>query len=96
MSLAKYSPKVSANNLVLVATSTTCNLVSTKSTDVLYTEESDANDEKSDAGCSISYGFSDGVVETVKDSVERFPTEIMELDKIGFDDTLDLDETEDM
>ena len=95
MSLGKYSPKVSAKYLLLVATPPTCKVVSTKYTHVSYTEESDNSDEESDAGNSVSTSSSDGLAGTIKDAVATISTEIMELDKIGFDEDIDVEETDD-
>lgn len=93
----KHSQKVSAKCSVPVATRRTCNVPSDNFADVFCTELSDTNDEDNNAGSSISSTeSSEGVSETVKDAVATIPTEIVELHKINFDGTLDLDETKDM
>jgi hypothetical protein len=79
-----------------VETLTTCNFAGTQSTDVLQTGESDGGDGFGDAGDSVSTQSSETVGKTVEDAVSTIATEIMELDTIGFDETIDLDETEDM
>ena len=81
------------NDLVSVATSTTCNLASTQSTFAFYTEESDSDDENSDSVAERpSY---EDVGLPVADAVQAILTEISELDTMGFDETLVLDESVD-
>ena len=96
MSPAKYGKKVRAKSLIPDATPSTCNVTSTNSTGVFYVEESDTNDTDGEGDSSVSTESSNGVRATVKDAVATITTEIMELDKIGFDETLDVDETLDM
>ena len=98
LSLRKYSPKVSANYLVLVATPPTCKVGSTKYTHVsyvAYTEESENSDGESDAENSVSTSSSDGLAGSIQNAVATISTEIMALDKIGFDEDIDVEETDD-
>jgi hypothetical protein len=96
MRVVMYSRKVSEMRLRRGATLTTCKIIGTKSTHVCHTEESDANDKCYEDWSSYSSESSDGVEETVKDAVSRIKGEIMQLDKIGFDEILHLEETQDM
>ena len=82
--------------MVLVATPPTCNVISTKSTHAFYTAESGNSDDESDAGSSVSSSSIDGIRETIKDTVATISTESMELDRIGFNEALDVDGTEGM
>jgi hypothetical protein len=91
-----YSRKVSAKRLRRGATLTTCKIIGTKSTHDCHTEESDANGKCCEDWSSYSSESSDDVEETMKDAVSRIRDEIMELDKIGFDEILDVEETQDM
>ena len=50
----KYSPKVRANILVLIATPRTCNDAITQHTHVFYTEESDSDDIDVENGESVN------------------------------------------
>jgi hypothetical protein len=66
------------NDLVSVATSTTCNLASAQSTFTFYTEESDSDDENSNSVAKRpSY---EDVGLPVADAVEAILAEISELD----------------
>ena len=96
MPVVKYSPKVRTNFLNLVATPPTCNIVITKSTPVFYAEESDNSDDESEAGSSVSSSSTVGVGDTTENAVATISTEIMELDKIGFDETIDVNHSKDM
>ena len=91
-----YSRKVSTKYLRRGATPTTCKIIGTKSTHVSHTEESDANDECYEDWKPLPSESSDGVGETVKDAVSRIRDEIMQLDKMGFDEILEPEETQDM
>ena len=91
-----HNRKVSAKYLGRTETLATCNFLGANSTHVPNTEESDPNDELSEAWSSYSSESSDGIGETVKDAIAGIPTKIMELDKIGFEEILDFDETQDM
>ena len=55
---------------------------------MFYAEESDNSDDGSDAGNFVSSSSTDGVGETIKDAVVTISSEIVELDKIGFDKIL--------
>ena len=99
MKVVKYSSKVSAKYLIFLATETTCNVVGTKSTHLFYTEESESYDEygyDNSSGSSVQTESSNAVGETVEDAVARIKDQILVLDKIGFDETEDSDETDDM
>ena len=91
-----YSPKVRANYLILGATRPTRIVVITKSTHVFYAEESDSSDDESDAGNSVCSSSTVGVGDTTENAVATISTEIMELDKIGFDETIDVNHSKDM
>ena len=82
--------------MVLVATPPTRIVVSTKSTYVFYAEESDNSDDESEAGSSVSSSSTVGVGDTTENAVATISTEIMELDKIGFDETIDVNHSKDM
>ncbi len=77
-----------------VATLTTWNLAGTQSTYVFYTEESDSDDEISESVANEP--SSEAVGQPVGDAVANIQAEISELDTIGFDETLVLDESVDM
>jgi hypothetical protein len=84
--------------LVLVATPPTCKVGSTKYTHVsyvAYTEESENSDGESDAENSVSTSSSDGLAGSIQNAVATISTEIMALDKIGFDEDIDVEETDD-
>jgi hypothetical protein len=80
-------------HFVFVATSTTCNLASVQSTFAFHTEESDSDDENSDSVAKRP--SSEDVGQPVGDAVEAILAEISELDTVGFDETLVLDESVD-
>jgi hypothetical protein len=90
----KYSPKVRVNVLLSAVTLTTWKGASTKSTCIFYTEESDSDEENSDSDANES--SSGDVGQPVGDAVATIQAEISELDTIGFDETLLLDESVDM
>ena len=92
----KYSPKVRANYLVVGATPPTRIVVSTKSTHIFYAEESDNSDDESDTGNSVCSSSAYGVGETIEDAVATISTEIVELDKIGFEQIIDVHAPPDM
>jgi hypothetical protein len=76
---------------VSVATLATFNWAGTQSTYVFNTEESENEVEFSDADTDIpTY---EAVGKVVADAVSTVPEEIAELDKIGFDETVLLDES---
>ena len=82
--------------MVLVATPPTRIVVSTKSTYVFYAEESDNSDDESDTENSVGSSSADGVGETIEDAVATISTEIVELDKIGFEQIIDVHAPPDM
>ena len=84
------------NYLVLVVTPPTRIVVSTKSTHVFYAEESDNRDDESDAENSVFSSSTDGVGETIKDAVATLLTEIVELDKINFEQIIEVHAPPDM
>jgi hypothetical protein len=92
----KYSLKVRAICLLSGRTLGTCIVAGTHCTDPLYTEESDVDEQ--------GYGISDPVTNPVSQDVEKpvegaistVREEISELDTMGFDENLLLDEYVDM
>ena len=93
----KYSPKVCATILVLIATPRTRNDASTQHTLVFYTEESDSDDSDDENGESVTKPPShESVGEPVEDAISTMRAEISELDTMAFDETVALDESVDM
>jgi hypothetical protein len=72
-------------------TATTYNIARTHSTCAFYTEESDVCENGNTVAISPSFPIGD----TVENAVSTLGTEISELDTIGFDETVLLDETVD-
>ena len=70
------------------------NLVGTQSTYVFYTEESDSDDENSESVDDRASPEDAG--KPVGDAISTIQAEISELDTMGFDETLLLDESVDM
>ena len=71
-------------------------IVITKFTHIFYAEESDNSDDESDTGNSVCSSSADGVGETIEDAVATISTEIVELDKIGFEQIIDVHAPPDM
>ena len=90
----KYSPKVRATVLVSVGTLKPCSFASTQTTYVFYTEESDSDDETSESVGDRASPEDAG--RPVEDAISTIQAEISELDTMGFDETLLLDESVDM
>jgi hypothetical protein len=79
-----------ATSSASVATLTTWNLASTQSTDVFHLEESDSDDENSVSVANPP--SSEAVEDPVGDAIASTKAEVSELDTVGFDETLLLDE----
>ena len=92
--LVKYSRKVSAIFFIWSATQTTWNTPSTQSTYVFCAGESDSDEENSESveGDLLSIELE----ETVEGAIPTLQAEILELDTMGFDEALLIDETLDM
>ena len=74
-------------------TQSTCNLSDAVSTDCFYAEESDASDDSLGSSDSETESTS-GIAEIlVGDSISTLPTEIAELDTIGFEESIHVDES---
>ena len=71
-------------------------MTSTNPTSVFYVVESDTGDAGGDAANSVSTDCSEELAATFRDDVATIPAEIIELDKIGFDETLNIDNTLDI
>jgi hypothetical protein len=89
-----HSEGTCATSSASVATLTTWNLAITQSTDVFYSEESDSDDENSVSVANPP--SSEAVEEPVGDAIASIKAEISELDTMGFDETLLLDESVDI
>ena len=90
----KYSPKVRATGLVSVGTLKTCSFAITQTPYVFYAEESDSDDEDSESVQNLATWEHAG--KPVEDAISTIAAEISELDTMGFDENLLLDESVDM
>ena len=87
----KSNAKVSDTVSVSARTRKECDFPSTKSTYTFYTAESDSEDEKEETVENIAACAAVG--EALEDTISTIRAEIIDLDTIGFDETLLLDET---
>jgi hypothetical protein len=92
----KYSPKVRAICLLSGTTLGTCIVAGTHCTATLYTEESDIDEEDYGISDPITNSVSQDVGKPVERAISTLEEEISELDTMGFDANLLLDECVDM
>jgi hypothetical protein len=84
-----YSREVSTTFILSDATLSTQTAMSTNSTTILYTEESKTEYKKT---VTHTITHSSSTVEPVDGSFSTVGAQISELDTIGFDEVIDLDE----